>query len=93
MIDWRDAISRRRIARFSYDGFERIVMPTAYGLNRHTGNELVRAYQIAGGDATRSIPAWSLFNVANVVGATTTGEHFEEAPPGYRTMDVIFAQL
>jgi hypothetical protein len=97
MINWRDAINRRRIVRFSYDGFERIVMPAAYGLNRHTGNELVRAYQIAGGDANRSIPAWSLFNAANVVDASLTGEDFEGLPPGYKrndtAMDVIYAQL
>lgn len=72
-------------------------MPAAYGLNQHTGNELVRAYQIAGGDASRPIPAWSLFNTANVVRAAVTGEHFEGLPPGYRrndrAMDVIYAQL
>ena len=54
MIDWRNAINGRHIVRFSYEGLERTVMPAAYGLNRHTGNELVRAYQIAGRDASCS---------------------------------------
>jgi hypothetical protein len=97
MIDWRDAINSRRIVRFSYEGLERIVIPAAYGLNRRTGNELLRAYQVEGRDATRRIPTWSLFNIANVVGASLTGEHFEALPPGYRrnngAMDVIYAQL
>jgi hypothetical protein len=97
MIDWRNAIHGRHIVRFSYEGLERVVIPAAYGLNRRTGNELVRAYQIAGRDATRSIPTWSLFNTANVAGASVTGEHFEALPPGYRrddsAMDLIYAQL
>jgi hypothetical protein len=97
MVNWRDAINHRQIVRFAYDGFERVVIPTAYGLNWGTGNELVRAYQVAGGDATRPIPAWSLFNTAKMVGASTTGEQFGSIPPGYTrndsAMDVIFAQL
>jgi hypothetical protein len=97
MINWRDAINGHQLVRFSYDGFERVVIPAAYGLNRHTGNELVRAYQVAGGDAARSIPTWSLFNAAKVVGASMTGEQFDGIPPGYtrndRAMDVIYAQL
>lgn len=97
MIDWRSAIRGRHLVSFSYEGLERIVIPAAYGLNHRTGNELIRAYQIAGRDATRPIPTWSLFNAANVVGASVTGEHFEALPPGYKrndsAMDVIYAQL
>lgn len=97
MIDWRSAINGHHLVSFSYEGLERVVIPAAYGLNHRTGNELVRAYQVAGQDATRRIPAWSLFNAANVVGASLTGEHFEGHPPGYRrndsAMDVIYAQL
>ena len=97
MINWRDAISQRLMVRFSYEGFERIVIPAAYGMNQRTGNELVRAYQVGGGDATRAIPAWSLFNAAKVVGASMTGEQFDGIPPGYtrndRALDVIYAQL
>jgi hypothetical protein len=43
MPDWRFAIQNRRLVRFSYEGLERVVMPAAYGLNRKTGNHLVRA--------------------------------------------------
>lgn len=97
MIDWQNAIYSRYIVRFSCEGLERIVIPAAYGLNRRTGNELVRAYQVAGRDATRHIPTWSFFNAANVVGASVTGERFEGPPAGYRrndsAMDVIYAQL
>lgn len=97
MINWRDAINGHQLVRFSYDGFERVVIPAAYGRNRHTGNELLRAYQVAGGDATRRIPAWSLFNIAKIVGPATTGEQFGGIPPGYTpndsAMDVIYVQL
>jgi hypothetical protein len=97
MINWRDAINGHQLVRFSYEGFERVVIPAAYGCNHRTGNELVRAYQVAGGDATRPIPTWSLFNIAKIVGASTTGEQFGSIPPGYTrndsAMDVIYAQL
>jgi hypothetical protein len=97
MIDWADAINRRLLVRFQYDGFERVVIPAAYGLNRHSGNELIRAYQIAGGDSTRVLPVWSLFNAAKVIGGVVTDERFADAPPGYErndsAMDLIYAQL
>ena len=60
-----------------------MLIPAAYGRNQRTGNDLVRAYQVAGGDATRPIPTWSLFNTAKIVGAATTGERFDGIPPGY----------
>ena len=87
MIDWWNAITDRHLVRFSYEGLQRVVIPAAYGLNRRTGNELLRAYQIEGRDAIRRIPTWSLFNIANVVGASLTGEHFEALPPRYRRND------
>ncbi|HET8556260.1 MAG TPA: hypothetical protein VFL58_03005 [Gaiellaceae bacterium] len=97
MIDWADAINRRLLVRFNYDGFERVVIPAAYGLNRHSGNELIRAYQVAGGDSTRALPVWSLFNAAKVIGGAVTEERFADVPPGYErndsAMDVIYAQL
>lgn len=97
MIDWTYAINRHFLASFQYDGFERLVIPAAYGLNQRTGNRLVRAYQIAGGDATRAIPTWRLFNADKIVGGVVTTHKFDEEPPGYErndsAMDVIYAQL
>jgi len=97
MPDWRFAIQNRRLVRFSYEGLERVVIPAAYGLNRQTGNELVRAYQIDGRDATRALPAWSLFRTDQVVGGSVLETNFDQLPPGYRrgdrALDVIYAQL
>ncbi len=97
MIDWADAINRRLVVRFNYDGLERVVIPAAYGHNGHSGNELIRAYQVAGEDSTRALPVWSLFNAAKVIGGAVTEERFADVPPGYErndsAMDVIYAQL
>lgn len=97
MVDWTYAINSRLLVSFQYDGFPRLVVPAAYGLNQRTGNRLVRAYQVGGGDATRSIPTWSLFNADKVVSGSVTSDHFDADPPGYErndsAMDVIYAQL
>ena len=83
MIDWSHAIRSRLLVSFGYDGYDRIVIPAAYGLNQKTGNRLVRAYQVGGGDATRPLPTWSLFNADKVDGGRVTDECFEADPPGY----------
>jgi hypothetical protein len=97
MIDFTYAINSRLLVGFRYDGFERLVIPAAYGLNQHTGNLLVRGYQVGGGDATRSMPSWSIFRVDKVVDGRILDDHFTADPPGYKrndgAMDVIYAQL
>jgi hypothetical protein len=97
MIDWVHAINNRLLVSFRYDGYERLVIPTAYGLNQNTGNRLVRGYQVGGGNRTRRVPGWSLFNVNKVQDGHITEEHFEDNPLGYRRndgdMDIIYAQL
>lgn len=96
-VDWAYAINNRRLVSFVYEGLERVVIPAAYGVNNQTRNRLVRAYQVAGRDATRSIPAWSLFREELMVNGAILDETFDEAPPKYkrgdRAMDVIYAQL
>ena len=97
MVDWIRAINTRHLVSFNYEGLERIVVPAAYGLNQGTGNRLVRGYQIAGQDATRRLPAWSLFRADQVVGGAILDDSFDALPPGYRrndrAMDVVYAQL
>lgn len=97
MIDWVRAINSRMLVSFHYDGLERLVIPAAFGLNQRTGNRLVRAYQVGGGDTTRQLPTWSLFNADKVLDGHVRDDHFEDDPPGYErndsAMDVIYAQL
>jgi hypothetical protein len=97
MVDWISAINNRQVVRFGYDGFERVVMPAAYGFNENTGNYLIRAYQTEGGDATRAIPAWSIFRADKVMNAEILSERFAQNPPGYRpndsAMNIVYAQL
>lgn len=97
MVDWIRAISSRRLVSFTYDGLERVVIPAAYGLNNNTGHVLLRAYQIAGQDATRQLPAWSLFRADQIAGGMILEESFVDPPPRYRrgdrSMNIIYAQL
>lgn len=41
-----EAIRLRKIIKFYYDGYERIVEPHTYGIHKDTGNEVLSAYQI-----------------------------------------------
>jgi hypothetical protein len=55
-----NAIRERRLIRFYYDGYQRIVQPYAYGIHKDTGNEVLRAYQVGGYSSSGDIPDWRL---------------------------------
>jgi hypothetical protein len=96
-MNWVYAINERRLVAFTYEGLPRVIIPAAYGVNHSTGNELVRGYQVEGRDATRSVPAWSLFRIDKMSGAHALERRFGANPPDYqrgdKAMDVIRAQL
>ena len=70
---------------FSYDGYHRVVEPHAHGLSK-ADNEMVRAYQTAGGSSDGQL-GWKPFLVEKIVGLQTTGETFSGTRPGYRRGD------
>lgn len=86
-----DAIARKRRLRFRYNGRLRLVEPQCYGLGTK-GTELLRAYQLQGGDQREP-----LFDVARITELALLDETFERPGPHYRrgdsAMQAIFAQL
>ena len=48
-----EAIAQRSMATFTYKGEMRKVMPERHGVRTSTGNDTLRAYQIAGGTGNR----------------------------------------
>ena len=85
------AIERKQRLRFTYNGRPRLVEPQCYGIGTR-GTELLRAYQLQGGQQQEP-----LFDVAKIVGLQVLGEGFDRPGPNYKKDDsamvTIFAQL
>lgn len=88
MVNFSEAVQRGQLIRFTYDGLDRVVVPTAHGLHASTRNEMIRGYQTAGWSHSPEAPTpWRLFNVEKIVSPEYTGEIFEIAPEGYKAGD------
>lgn len=59
-----DAIEKRRIMAFQYEGRSRIVEPHCYGLTVKR-NEVLRAYQIDGFSSSGKM-GWKLFSLSKI---------------------------
>lgn len=91
------AIKSKRIIKFNYEGFERIVEPHTYGIHKDTGNKVLSAYQIGGYSSSGKIPYWRLYLVDKITDLEITNEIFTEPRPGYHhgdsRMSIIFCEI
>ena len=85
------AITTKRRLSFTYSGKTRIVEPQCYGMGTR-GTELLRAYQITGGDHPEP-----LFDVSRMLDLVLLEIHFLRPGPNYKKNDSamkdIYAQL
>ncbi len=88
-----EAINRRQVVEFIYDGHPRVVQPAAVGIHKDTGNTVLRGYQVEGSSKTRMPPLWDLFLLSKIVDLREVGEQFPEDPPGYRPGDGHMANI
>ena len=79
------AIQERRLLRVNYTVGMRTVEPHAYGESA-SGNELLRAFQIAGPHADPGHD-WDLFRVDRITSIDILTETFPGPRPGYRRGD------
>jgi len=79
------AIARRRLLAFDYDGHHRTVEPHCHGTGA-TGVQLLRAYQI-GGTSTTGHLGWKLFDITRVSSPGLLADTFVPRPD-YRPDDV-----
>jgi hypothetical protein len=70
-----------------YHGLYRVVILAAHGYHRTTGNHQLRAWQDDGDSHSRTIPSWSLFNLAEMSEVELIHGRFTACPPGYRLND------
>lgn len=92
-----EAIRTKRIIKFIYEGYERIVEPHTYGVHKDTGNEVLSAYQVGEFSSSGIIPNWRLYIVSKISSLEMTDRHFSESRPGYRRedtrMSIIFCEV
>ena len=81
-----DAIRARRLLRFVYDGYERVVEPHLYGVNS-AGHEAIRAFLVRGWSASDTAPGWRMFLLDRMEGVAALAESFPEPRPEYNPDD------
>lgn len=86
-----EAVRQKRRLRFVYNGRTRLVEPQCYGMGAR-GTELLRAYQLRGGQDREP-----LFDVSRMIRLEVLDEAFQHPGPHYKrddsAMKTIFAQL
>lgn len=73
-------------------GRERIIQPMNLGVNKNTGNELLRAWHVEGYSVSQKKnvnKVWRLFITANIKSMMFTGLFFRLPPSGYRMNDRV----
>lgn len=81
-----DAISKREIIQFFYDGGLRIVEPHCHGIST-AGNEVLRGYQSEGFSESGKPVEWKLFDVSKISSLSNTGKIFTQNRPYYNPQD------
>jgi hypothetical protein len=78
-----EAIRERRLVRFTYHGWPRVIVTAAHGAHVTTGNAVVRGYQVDGQSSSRKTPFWSLFRVHEMEQVALLDDLFEDDPAGF----------
>ena len=87
-----DAIRTRRLLRFIYEGYERVVEPHAYGVNT-AGREAVSAWLAGGWSASATEPGWRMYLVDQMRDVAALAEGFDGARTGYNPNDTHYVRV
>lgn len=87
-----DAIRARRLLRFVYEGYERIVEPHRYGVNT-AGHEALSAWLVGGWSASQPAPGWRMFLLDGMRDVAALAEGFAGPRPGWASADAHFARV
>jgi hypothetical protein len=87
-----DAIRARRLMRFVYEGYERVVEPHLYGVNS-AGHEAVSAYLVRGWSASETAPGWRTYLVDQMRDTAALADAFEGSREGYNPDDTRMQRI
>jgi hypothetical protein len=87
-----NAIWARRLVRFVYDGYERVVEPHVHGINT-ANHEVLGGYLVAGWSASTPEAGWRNYLVRDMAGIHVLATPFDGPRPGYNPNDPSFRQV
>lgn len=87
-----DAIRSRRLLRFIYEGYERVLEPHAYGINTQN-HEMLSGYLVGGWSATETEPGWRNYLVRDMYDLQALVESFEGPRAGFNPVNERFHQV
>lgn len=77
-------------------GRERVICPLVFGINRNTGNMLVRGWHLDGWSVSmkrNTKKVWRLFKTDNMMSMMFTGDFFRLPPKGYKRNDRVMSEI
>lgn len=77
-------------------GRERVICPLVLGVNRNTGNMLVRGWHLDGWSVSlkhNTKKVWRLFKTDNMMSMMFTGDFFRLPPKGYKRNDRVMSEI
>jgi hypothetical protein len=86
-----DAVRARRLLRFVYDGYERVVEPHLYGINT-ADHEMLSCWLVGGWSASEAAPGWRNYLVRDMADVQVLAEGFDGPREGYNPGDDAFRQ-
>ena len=87
-----DAIRAKRLVRFIYDGYERIVEPHLHGINA-ASHEILTGWLVGGWSESRPEPGWRNYLVKDMHDVHALADHFEGPRPKYNAFDPKVRQV
>jgi hypothetical protein len=87
-----DAVGAKRLLRFVYEGYERIVEPHLYGVNS-ADHEALSAWIVAGWSWSSPEAGWRNYLVAEMQEVQVLADRFPGPRPGYNPSGAGFQQV
>ena len=86
-----DAIEKKKLIEFIYDGESRVVEPHCYGLSTK-GNEVLRAYQVDGYSSSGNM-GWKMYDLGKANSINVLDDTFDESRNGYNRRDKAMSEI
>ena len=87
-----DAIRAKRLLRFIYEGYERIVEPHLHGING-ANHEILSGWLVGGWSESRPEPGWRNYLVRDMHDVHALADRFEGPRPRYNPFDPHVRQV
>lgn len=87
-----EAISKRLLLEFTYNGLHRVVAPYCHGVST-AGHESLRGVQVGGESRSRGMRSGKLWTLAKMTNARLTDRSFRPDDPNYNPDDSGMKQI